>query len=172
LFPYLPGQPGYHKRLRNPGAAMRSLIRAGPRDQPGTDDAWVVYCTPVECGRSKDPIRRSDLAGWGRVPMLRLVLALVLGLRLHPVCTLHVQIIIGDKNYYGRRFEAALPGAGLHLMRPARHGEPERAATQFFKPLHQIIESINDTLKGQLDLGRYGGHTPAGVAVRILQRMR
>jgi hypothetical protein len=94
------------------------------------------------------------------------------GPRLHPVCTLHVQIIIGDKNYYGRRFEAALPCAGLHLLRPARHGEPERAGTQFFKPLRQIIESINDTLKGQLDLGRYGGHTPAHVAVRILQRMR
>jgi hypothetical protein len=67
------------------------------------------------------------------------------------------QIIIGDKNYYGRDFEAALAGAGLHLLRPARHGEPERPGTRFFKPLRQIIESVNDTFKGQLDLNATAG---------------
>ncbi|MEU1539721.1 IS982 family transposase, partial [Actinacidiphila glaucinigra] len=35
----------------------------------------------------------------------------------------------------------------------------------------QLIESVNDTLKGQLDLERHGGRTPGGVAVRILQRL-
>jgi hypothetical protein len=39
------------------------------------------------------------------------------------------------------------------------------------KPLRQIIESVNDTFKGQLDLERHGGHTPAGVAARVLQRI-
>ncbi len=81
------------------------------------------------------------------------------------------QILIGDKNYYGRDFEAALAQAGLHLLRPARQGEPGRPGSQFFKPLRQIIESVNDTLKGQLDLERHGGHTPGGVITRILQRI-
>ena len=81
------------------------------------------------------------------------------------------QVLIGDKNYYGRDFEAALAAAGLRLLRPARKGEPERAGAQFFKPLRQIIESVNDTLKGQLDLERHGGHTPQGVTVRVLQRL-
>jgi hypothetical protein len=40
-----------------------------------------------------------------------------------------------------------------------------------FKPLRQIIESVNDTFKSQLDLERHGGHTPAGIIVRILQRI-
>ncbi|MGO9781607.1 MAG: IS982 family transposase, partial [Streptosporangiaceae bacterium] len=40
-----------------------------------------------------------------------------------------------------------------------------------FKPLRQVIESINQTFKGQLDLERHGGHTPAGVIVRVLQRI-
>ena len=81
------------------------------------------------------------------------------------------QIIIGDKNYYGGGFEATLAGDGLCLLRPARKGEAERAGARFFKPLRQIIESVNDTFKGQLDLGRHGGHTKAGVMVRVLQRI-
>ena len=42
--------------------------------------------------------------------------------------------------------------AGNCLLRPARQGEPERAGTQFFRPLRQVIESANDIFEGQLDL--------------------
>ncbi|WNV75194.1 hypothetical protein [Geodermatophilus sp. DSM 44513] len=34
-----------------------------------------------------------------------------------------------------------------------------------------MIESINDTFEGQLDLERHGARTPTGVWVRILQRV-
>jgi hypothetical protein len=81
------------------------------------------------------------------------------------------QAIIGDKNYYGARFETTLAGGGICLLRPARKGEAQRPGARFFKSLRQIIESVNDTLKGQLDLERHGGHTPAGVLTRILQRI-
>jgi hypothetical protein len=70
------------------------------------------------------------------------------------------QTLIGDKNYYGHDFEATLSGVGLHMLRPARKGEPERDDQRVFKPLRQIIESIFDTGKGQLDLERHNGHTP------------
>ncbi|MGY2744497.1 hypothetical protein ACVWZ8_001614 [Arthrobacter sp. UYCu723] len=30
----------------------------------GSDDVRVVDSTPVECARSKETVRRSDLAGW------------------------------------------------------------------------------------------------------------
>ncbi|WP_411977514.1 hypothetical protein [Streptomyces brevispora] len=56
-------------------------------------------------------------------------------------------------------------------MRPARRGEAERAGAELFKPLGQVIESINQTLKGQLDLERHGGRTVTGVTVRVLQRL-
>jgi len=79
--------------------------------------------------------------------------------------------VIADKNYYGREFEAHLAAAGVDLLRRARKGEPERPGARFFKPLRQVIESINDTFKGQLDLERHGGHTAAGVWVRVLQRV-
>lgn len=81
------------------------------------------------------------------------------------------QMIIGDKNYFGADFEQTLADGRLCLLRPARKGERPRAGARFFKPLRQVIESINDTFKGQLDLERHGGHTPAGVLTRVLQRI-
>jgi hypothetical protein len=53
----------------------------------------------------------------------------------------------------------------------ARKGEPRRAGVHLFKSLRQIIESINDTFKGQLDLERHGGRTTSGVIVRVLRRV-
>ena len=34
-----------------------------------------------------------------------------------------------------------------------------------------MIESINQTFKGQLDLEQHGGKTPMGVIIRILSRI-
>jgi hypothetical protein len=48
-----------------------------------------------------------------------------------------------------------------------RPGEP------LLKSVRQLIESVNDTLKAQLDLEQHGGRTFEGVAIRIaLQRPR
>jgi Transposase DDE domain len=81
------------------------------------------------------------------------------------------QTLITDNNYFGRQFEAELTAHGVRLLRPARKGEPERPGARLLKPLRQVIESTNDTFKGQLDLERHGGRTPAGVIVRVLQRI-
>ncbi len=65
LFPYLPQQPGYNKRLRKLAGTVNWLIGMLGRDTSvWTDDVWVVDSTPVECGRSRETTRRSDLAGW------------------------------------------------------------------------------------------------------------
>ncbi len=168
LFPYLPKQPGYNKRLRKLAATTRWLIGVLARDTTvWTDDVRVVDSTPVECGRSRETARRSELAGWAEYGYCASHSRYFWGLRLHLLCTLHG----GDKNYFGREFEGQLAGAGTSLLRPARQAEPERAGAQFFKPLRQVIESINDTLKGQLNLEHHGGHTPEGVIVRVLQRI-
>ncbi|MCR3753568.1 IS982 family transposase, partial [Lentzea californiensis] len=170
-----------------------------------TDDVWVVDSTPVECGRSRETAKRSDLAGWAQYGYCASHSRYFWGLRLHLVCTLgglpvafaltgakaderqtllgifaaepalvHErpgQTLIGDKNYYGKAFERDLAEAGIELLRPARKGEPERPGARLFKPLRQTIESINQTFKGQLDLEQHGGRTPAGVIVRVLQRV-
>jgi len=49
--------------------------------------------------------------------------------------------------------------------------EAPRPGSCFLKPLRQIIESVNDTLKGQLDLERHAGRTWGGVVARVLQRL-
>jgi hypothetical protein len=206
LFPYLPGQPGYNRRLRGAAGLITTLIRLLAADTSlWSDDVWVVDSTPVECGRSRDTARRSDLAGWAEYGYCASHTRYFWGLRLHLVATLGGlpvafaltgakaderqtllgiltadptlaahrpgQTLIADRQYYGTEFETALAARQLRLLRPARKGERERAGAHLFKPLRQTIESINQTFKAQLDLERHGGHTPAGVAVRVLQRI-
>jgi hypothetical protein len=206
LFPYLPQQPGYNKRLRRAAELIRRVTRTLAVDTTlWTDDVWGVDSTPVECGRSRETVKRSDLAGWAQYGYCASHSRFFWGLRLHLVCTLHGlpvafaltgakaderetlldllavepqliderpgQTLIGDKNYFGREFEQQLAELDIRLLRPARKGEAERAGSQLFKPLRQVIESINETFKGQLDLERHRGRTPAGVAVRVLQRI-
>src|SRR6476661_9581722 len=81
------------------------------------------------------------------------------------------QKLMADKNYYGKAFEGALADAEVELLRPARNGEKPRPGHRYFKPFRQVIESINNTLKTQLDLERHGGRTIAGVTSRVLQRI-
>jgi len=204
LFRYLPQQPGYNKRLRALAGTMSWLIGALARDTTlWGDDVWLADSTPVECARSRETVKRSDLAGFAEYGYCASHSRYFWGLRLHLLATVHGlpvgfaltgakaderqvllailddcdlaartdQTLIADKNYYGREFEAALPEFGISLLRPARKGEPERPGARFFKPLRQVIESINDTLKGQLDLERHGGRTLAGVLVRVWQRL-
>jgi Transposase DDE domain len=101
----------------------------------------------------------------------REILAELLAVERELVAARPGQLLIADRNYYGRQFEQHLAGLGVRLLRPARKGEPQRAGAHLFKPLRQLIESVNATFKGQLDLERHGGRTPAGVAVRVLQRI-
>lgn len=207
MFPHLPQQSGYNKRLRKLASTMSWLVGAlGQQTSIADDDVWVVDSTPVECARSRETVQRSDLAGWAEYGYCASHSRFFWGLRLHLVCTLHGlpvgwalsgakaderevleqilattpalaaarehrQITIGDKNYYGREFEARIDTAGIELLRPARKGEKPRAGQRFFKPLRQVIESVNATFKGQLDLERHGGKTVAGVCARIAQRV-
>ena len=211
MFPTLPGQSGYGKRLRGLADTMSWLTTTLAGDTSiVTDDVWVVDSTPVECGRSRETAKRSDLAGWAEYGYCASHSRYFWGLRLHLVCTLHglpvgwaltgakaderavladimantptlaaLQqqrqhgrlTVIGDKNYFGKDFETEVAESGIDLLRPARKGEPPRPGTEFFKPLRQVIESVNDTLKGQLDLEHHGGRTIAGVCTRIAARI-
>jgi hypothetical protein len=81
------------------------------------------------------------------------------------------QILVADKGYASAEFEDFIDNAGATLVRPAKSNEKPRPGAGLLKPLRQIIESVNDTLKGQLDLEQHGGRTKTGVIVRVLQRI-
>jgi hypothetical protein len=78
--------------------------------------------------------------------------------------------LIGDKGFAGREFEELVTaGFGLHLVRPDRRDEAPRHGSIGW--IRQWIESVNDTLKGQLDLERHGGRTTEGLYACIAQRL-
>jgi hypothetical protein len=64
LFPYLPGQSGYGKRLRTLGGLLAAVITELARDTPSWHDLLrLVDSTPLPCAASRETVRRSDLAG-------------------------------------------------------------------------------------------------------------
>ncbi|MFF4392807.1 IS982 family transposase [Streptomyces sp. NPDC001552] len=81
------------------------------------------------------------------------------------------QTIVGDKGYVSKHLDAFMTGHGLALLRPSYRNHKPRPGEHLLKPIRQLIESVNETLKGQLDLERHGARTPAGVLARIGQRI-
>ncbi|MGY0059849.1 IS982 family transposase [Streptomyces sp. LZ34] len=80
------------------------------------------------------------------------------------------QVILADKGFAGREFEAFLTERlGVHLVRPDRKDEPVRHGR--LARVRQWIEAVIDTLKGQLGLERHGGRTLHGVFARTGQRL-
>jgi DDE family transposase len=206
LFPRQLGQSGYNKRLRKMIFLLMTVIRRlGMDTSLWSDDVWVVDSTPVQCGCSRETVKRSGVAGWAQYGYCASHSRYFWGLRLHLVCTLHGlpvmfavagakaderetllgmlavdaglvaarpgQTLIGDKNYFGLDFEQVIADSNLALLRPVRKGEAPRAGQQLFKPLRQVVESVNQTLKAQLDLEGHGGRTEEGVLARILHRI-
>jgi Transposase DDE domain len=206
LFPYLPNQSGYNKRLRRAAALIGTLIRVLAADTASWhDDTWLIDSTPVECGRSRLTAKRSELAGWAGYGYCASHSRFFWGLRLHLICTLSGlpitfalvnpktderdvardllerdpellaaragQTLIADKGYASAEFETFLNGHSIKLLRPAYKNHRPRPGARLLKPFRQIIESVNDTLKGQLDLERHGGRTHTGVTTRVFQRL-
>jgi hypothetical protein len=63
LFPQLPSQDALHKRRARLGEAIEWLIGVFAAQSPGSgDDLVLLDSTPVECGRSVETTRRSQLA--------------------------------------------------------------------------------------------------------------
>jgi hypothetical protein len=206
LFPYLPLQSGYNKRLRAALPQIKRVIRMLAHDTDfWNDTVWITDSTPVECGRSRPTALRSDLAGFANYGYCASHSRFFWGLRLYLVCTpagmpilwaladpkigerevlaamLEVDadlvasrqglLLISDKGFASKPFERSLSEQGITLLRPARKKEILRAGAPMLKKVRQLIESINDTLKGQLDLERHSARTAEGVSVRVAQRI-
>jgi transposase len=200
LFPKLPAQPGYWKRRRRLTDTLEWLTSIFARDCPGHRDQVVLLdSTPVECGRSIETVRRSQLADacgygysrshsrwfWGmRLHLLAApdgtpraaILAPAdqqerdVALRLLPLGLHGGETIVADKGYAGKDFAAAIADRfGAQILRPARKDEP--ATGPHLAPIRQCIESIFWTLKDRLGLERHNTRTLHGLRARITSKL-
>jgi hypothetical protein len=79
-----------------------------------------------------------------------------------------VLILIGDKNFRGKDFEADLATLNAKIHRPRRKDEPGKGP--HLAPVRQRIESIFWTCKDILTLERHGARTLDNLRVRLLTR--
>jgi len=80
-------------------------------------------------------------------------------------------LIIADKGYVSAELDRWLAERGVRLLRPSYRNRVPQPGEHLLKPIRQLIESVNDTLKGQLDLELHGGRSIEGVAARVAQRL-
>ena len=200
LFPQLPKQPGLHKRRRRLADTIEWLCGVFAAACPGHGDPVVLLdSTPVECGRSVETTRRSELAvacGYSRDHThsrwfwgMRLHFCCALdgtprgailasadekerevALRLLPLALRGGEAIVCDKGYAGREFAAACAERfGATVLRPRRKDEP-RGQLNVSK-LRQQVESIFWTLKDRLGLERHGARTLTGLRTRVAAKL-
>jgi len=64
LFPYLPKQPGYHKRIKAAAPLIcTTMLYLATLCPSWSDGLRLIDATPVPCGASRQTVRRSELAG-------------------------------------------------------------------------------------------------------------
>jgi hypothetical protein len=80
-------------------------------------------------------------------------------------------LLIADKGYVSAELDDYLAAHGATLLRPSSRNRAPRPGQQLLAPIRQLIESVYDTLKGQLDLELYGGRSLAGLTARVAQRL-
>jgi hypothetical protein len=80
-------------------------------------------------------------------------------------------LLIADKGYVSAELDTYLADRGAQLLRPSYRNRQPRPGQRLLAPIRQLIESVHDTLKGQLDLELHGGRSLAGVTARVAQRL-
>lgn len=199
LFPYLPKQPGYNKRMRALAPQIVRLLNAVAYASPSwCDQIRLLDSTPVPCGASRETVKRSDFAGQAAYGYCTSHSRYFWGFRLYLLCAsdgmpicfelapanaperevaaemlqrveLDGYIVIADKGFAGAEFEALMAELRALFLRPDRKNEPTRLGN--LGAVRQTIESVFDTFKGQLSLEHHGAHTMPGLVTRIAQRL-
>ncbi len=200
LFPRLPAQSTYNERCRLLAPKLVVLWRAIARELPGFNDGLCLLdTTPLPCGQSTATVTRSELAPWCAFGWSAAHSRYFWGMRLVLLCgadgtirdfdlvpantpereaalvllerqPLQGQLVICDKGFAGEEFEQAVATLGAIVLRPSRADEPERPSPPIGF-IRQRIESIVQTLKGQLRLEHHLARTPAGLLARITARV-
>jgi hypothetical protein len=112
LFPYIPKQPGYNKRLRALTPQICMLIAHLARVSPSfCDRLRLLDSTPVPCGASRQTVERSELAGWAAYGYCKSHSRFFWGLRLYLLCApdgMPVSFCLAPANEGEREVAAAM----------------------------------------------------------------
>src|SRR6266545_2783120 len=182
-FPQLPDQSQYNRRLR----ALIELISQVQQRLAGWLDAGGVRLSDgtligvARYGYAKSQHRFV----WGvRLVLLTDPRGVPLGYTLVPanekeyepladlLTGTPAELVLADKGFWGRAFQARLAADEIELLTPAK--QRTSANEQHERRLASTrlaIESVFANLKGQMRLEQHLAKTPAGLAVRIAQRL-
>ena len=204
-FPNLPQQSGWSRQLRQATGLLSAVITELAHDDPPWGEITRLFdSTPIPCGKSRESVKRSDLAGHAGHAYCASHSRYFWGFRLYLVCTpdrmpivwglanpkiaereaaeaaeamLHDrrhlirpgQIIVSDKGFAGKAFEIFITDElGAELIRPDWKNQKPRFGE--LGGMRQRVESVFDTLTGQLTLEDHGGRSIPGVYARIAGR--
>ena len=197
-FPHLPHQSQYNRRLRGlvelisivQQQLARLIDSGGVRLADGSQIAVANY---AGCQQ------RSHFAGFARYGYARSQHRFVWGVRLvlltddrgtplgytivpanekeyEPLADLltgvPAEVVIADKGLWGRGYRERLASDGITLLTPDKTRTAGNLARErALASTRLVIESVFANLKGQMRLEQHLARTPAGLAVRIAQRI-
>ena len=197
-FPHLPEQSQYNRRLRSlvelisivQQRLARFVDAGGVRLADGTQLAVANY---PGCQQ------RSDFAGFARYGFARSQHRFIWGVRLvlltdtrgtplgytivpanehefEPLADLltgtPAKVVIADKAFWGRGRRERLAADGITLLTPDKTRTTANLGRErALASTRLVIESVFANLKGQMRLEQHLAKTPAGLAVRIAQRI-
>jgi hypothetical protein len=197
-FPHLPEQSQYNRRLRGlvelisivQQRLARWLDMGGARLADGTQLAVANYAGCQQrshfAGHARYGYARSQHRFiWGvRLVLLTDTRGLPLGYTIVPanekeyepladlLTGTPAKVVIADKGFWGRAFQARLDADGVTLLTPGKTRTAENISRERALPSTRlVIESVFSNLKGQMRLEQHLAKTPAGLAVRIAQRI-
>jgi hypothetical protein len=199
LFPYLPKQSGYNKRMRALVPEIGRTISYLAFNSPGfCEQLRLLDSTPVPCAASRETVKRSEFAGVAAYGYCRSHSRYFWGFRLYLLCAadgtpiafelapanaperevaremlervpLAGHVVIADKGFAGQEFERWIADRGATFLRPDRKDEQPRFGS--LGGIRQWIESVFWTCKGQLGLERHGARTLPGLGARVGLRL-
>jgi Transposase DDE domain len=197
-FRHLPDQSQYNRRLRSLVELLSHVQQQLARwlDSGGarlSDGSLLGVANYPGCQR------RSEFAGFARFGFAKSQHRFVYGVRLvlltdccglplgytivpasekeyEPLADLltgtPAETVIGDKGLWGRDYAARLAASGTTLLTPAKtRTSANLGRERALASTRLVIESVFSNLKGQMRLEQHRARTPAGLAVRIAQRI-
>jgi len=197
-FPHLPDQSQYNRRLRGL-VELISLVQQRLTRWLDTGGVRLADGTQLAVANYPGCQQRSDFAGFARYGYARSQHRFIWGVRLvlltderglplgytvvpanekeyEPLADLltgiPAAVVVADKGFWGREYCGRLAADGTALLTPDKRRTADNLGRErALASTRLVIESVFANLKGQMRLEHHLAKTPAGLAVRIAQRI-